>query len=106
MFLVRSCFGPVLPTGAIIMSKPSQGLRALATSLETITAELSPEAQAALGAAADQIHAAADAEAAAEANRVGGPVAGGLLGAFAVTMVDSFFALFSAKRVAATPPSA
>lgn len=88
------------------MSKASQGLRALASSLEAVTAELSPAAQAALGAAADQIHAAADAEAAAEAERVGGPVAGGVLGAFAVAMVDGFFQLFAARRTAAAPPAA
>ena len=85
------------------MSKASQGLRALASSLETITSELSPQAQTALGAAAAQIHAAADAEASAEATAAGGPMAGGLLAVFAVSMVDGFFSLFAARpAVAAT----
>lgn len=79
------------------MSNASQGLRALASSLETVTAELSPQAQAALGTAASAIHAAADAQAAAEAAKVAGPAAGPLLGVFAVSMVDSFFSLFVAK---------
>ena len=79
------------------MSKASQGLRALASSLETVTSELSPEARTALGAAASEIHAAADAQAASEAATLGGPVAGGLLSVFAVSMVDSFFALFEVR---------
>ena len=82
------------------MSNASQGLRALASSLETITTELSPEAQSALGAAATQIHAAADAEAASEAAKFSGPVGGSLLGVFAVSMVDSFFSLFAARSTA------
>jgi hypothetical protein len=85
------------------MSKASQGLRALASSLETVTTELSPDAQTALGAAATAIHAAADAQAAAEATTLAGPVGGALLGVFATTMVDSFFSLFAAK--ASTPAS-
>ncbi len=88
------------------MSKASQGLRALASSLETITSELSPQAQTALGAAATQIHSAADAQAVVEAGAIGGPVAGGLLGVFAVSMVDSFFALFAARPISAAPASA
>lgn len=83
------------------MSKASQGLRALASSLETITSELSPAAQTALGSAASELHAAADAEAAAEAAKVGGPIAGGVLGVFAVSMVDSFFQLFAARTAPA-----
>ncbi len=79
------------------MSKASQGLRALASSLETVTSELSPEAQTALGSAATAIHAAADAQAQAEVSKLAGPVAGPLLGVFATTMVDSFFSLFAAK---------
>jgi hypothetical protein len=79
------------------MSKASQGLRALASSLETVTSELSPQAQSALGTAASAIHAAADAEAQAETSKLAGPAAGPLLGVFATTMVDSFFSLFAAK---------
>ena len=82
------------------MSKASQGLRALASSLETVTSELAPAAQTALGAAAAELHAAADAQAASEAGAAGGPVAGGLLAVFAVSMVDSFFSLFAARPAA------
>ncbi len=83
------------------MSKTSQGLRALASSLQTVTSELSPQAQAALGSAAVEIHAAADAEATVEATRVGDPVVSSLLGVFAVSMVDSFFSLFAVKAAPA-----
>ncbi len=83
------------------MSKPSQGLRALASMLETVTPELTPTAQTALGGAAASLHQAADAQAAAEAARLGGPVAGPMLGAFASAMVDGFFSLFQAR----TPPA-
>ncbi len=79
------------------MSNASQGLRALASSLETITSQLSPEAQSALGGAAGQLHAAADAEAASEAAKLAGPVGGSLLGVFAVSMIDSFFSLFAVR---------
>ncbi len=82
------------------MSKPSQGLRALASMLETVTPELTPAAQTALGGAAASLHQAADAQAAAEAARLGGPVAGPVLGVFASAMVDGFFSLFQAR---ATP---
>ena len=83
------------------MSKASQGLRAVASMLETVTPQLSPPAQAALAGAAASLHEAADAEAAAEAIKLGGPVAGPLLGAFASAMVDGFFALFQVKPAAA-----
>lgn len=82
------------------MSKPSQGLRALASMLETVTPELTPAAQTALGGAASSLHQAADAQAAAEIARMGGPVAGPLLGVFASAMVDGFFALFQARPTA------
>lgn len=85
------------------MSKASQGLRALASSLETVTSELSPDAQTALGTAATAIHAAADAQAAAEAAKLAGPAVGGLLGVFATTMVDSFFSLFAARTTPTAP---
>jgi hypothetical protein len=83
------------------MSKASQGLRALASSLETVTSELAPQAQAALGTAATAIHAAADAQAAAEVAKLAGPAASGLLGVFATSMVDSFFSLFAARTAPA-----
>ena len=79
------------------MSKPSQGLRAVASMLETVTPELTPAAQTALGGAAASLHQAADAQAAAEAAKLGGSTAGPLLGAFASAMVDGFFALFQAR---------
>ena len=78
------------------MSKPSQGLRALASMIETVTPELTPTAQTALAGAASSLHQAADAQASAEAARLGGPVAGPLLATFASAMVDGFFALFQA----------
>ena len=83
------------------MPTPSQALRALASSVETVLPQLSPAAQAALGIVADQVHAAADAEAAAEAQKLGGPVAGGVLAVFATAMVDSFFNLVGAQHAAA-----
>ena len=83
------------------MSKPSQGLRALASMLETVTPELAPVAQSALSGAAASLHQAADAQAAAEAARLGGPAAGPLLAVFASAMVDGFFALFQARAPAA-----
>jgi hypothetical protein len=89
------------------MSIASQGLRAVASSLETVSGELSPAAQAALGSAAAALHAAADAEAASAASAVGGPVVGGVLAAFSVAMIDGFFSLFAAKQgqaPAATAP--
>ena len=79
------------------MSKPSQGLRALASMLETVTPDLAPAARTALGGAADSLHQAADAQAAAEAARIGGAIAGPALGIFASAMVDGFFALFQAR---------
>ena len=84
------------------MSKPSQGLRALASMLETVLPELAPTAQTALAEAASTLHVAADAQASAEAARIGGPVAGPLLGAFATAMVDGFFTLFQTKGPAPT----
>lgn len=86
------------------MPAPSQALRALAATVETVLPELSPAARTALGAVAAQVHAAADAEAAAEAQRIGGPLAGGLLAAFATSMVDGFFTLVGARHAA--PPAA
>src|SRR5579875_2512403 len=83
------------------MSKPSQGLRALASMLETVTPELSPAAQTALGGAAASLHQAADAQASAEAAKLGGSAAGPILATFAVAMVDGFFALFRARTPAA-----
>ena len=78
------------------MSKASQGLRALASMIETVTPELTPTAQTALAGAASSLHQAADAQASAEAAKLGGPVAGPLLATFASAMVDGFFALFQA----------
>ena len=86
------------------MSKPSQGLRALASMLETVTPELAPVAQTALGGAAASLHQAADAQAAAEAARLGGSVAGPALATFATAMVDGFFALFQARSPARPAP--
>jgi hypothetical protein len=94
MFLLCSCLEACMTT-------PSQALRALAASVEAVLPELSPAAQSALGVAASQVHAAADAEAAVEAQRIGGPVAGGLLSLFATQMVDGFFALIGARHAAA-----
>jgi hypothetical protein len=82
------------------MSKPSQGLRALASMLETVTPELAPVAQTALAGAAASLHQAADAQAAAEAARLGPPAAGPALAAFATAMVDGFFALFQVRAAA------
>jgi hypothetical protein len=82
------------------MSKPSQGLRALASMLETVIPELTPVAQTALSGAAQSLHQAADAQAAAEASRLGGAIAGPALAAFAASMVDGFFALFQARATA------
>jgi hypothetical protein len=79
------------------MSKPSQGLRALASMLETIAPELSPVAQTALSGAVQGVHQAADAQAVVEAQRLGGAAAGPVLSAFATAMVDGFFALFQAR---------
>lgn len=73
------------------MTTPSQGLRALASLMEAVSPQLSAAAQTALGDVTDQLHAAADAEAASEAVRVAGPVAGPILSAFATAMVDGFF---------------
>ena len=84
------------------MSKPSQGLRALASMLETVVPELAPAAQTALTSVAATLHTAADAQASAESARIGGPIAGPLLGTFATAMVDGFFSLFQAKGVAPT----
>ncbi len=88
------------------MPTPSQALRALASSVETVLPQLSPAAQTVLGVVATQVHAAADAEAAAEAQKIGGPVAGGLLAVFATSMVDSFFSLIGAQRTTAPAASA
>ena len=58
------------------MSKPSQGLRALASMLETITPELAPVARSTLAGAAPTLHQAAPPPAAPAAPPGGGAVAG------------------------------
>jgi hypothetical protein len=82
------------------MSKPSQGLRALASMLEAVTPDLAPVAQSTLAGTAQTLHQAADAQAAAEAARIGGASSGPALAAFATAMVDGFFALFQARAQA------
>jgi hypothetical protein len=84
------------------MPTPSQALRALASSVETVLPQLSPAAQTVLNVVATQVHAAADAEAAAEAQKLGGPVAGGVLAVFATAMVDGFFNLVGAQHATNT----
>ena len=88
------------------MTAPSQGLRALASMMEAVVPQLSADAQGLLGEVAGQLHGAADAETAAEAANLGGPVAGPVLSAFATAMIDGFFASLAAGSGATAAPPA